>query len=32
MVARGGFMLPAQRTGQSFLKIDRKKLRSLFRA
>lgn len=29
---RGGFMLPSPRTGQNFLKIDRKKLRSLFRA
>jgi len=29
---RGGFMLPAPRTGQNFVKIDRKKLRSLFRS
>jgi hypothetical protein len=29
---RGGFMLPAPRIGQNLVKIDRKKLRSLFRS
>jgi hypothetical protein len=29
---RGGFILPAPRAGQSFVKFDRKKLQSLFRS
>jgi hypothetical protein len=29
---RGGFTLPAPRTGQNFVKIHRKKLHSLFRS
>ena len=29
---RGGFMLPAPRTGQNFVKIDRKNVLSLFRS
>lgn len=31
MLPQGGFMLPAPKEGERFIKIDRKKLESLFR-
>jgi len=32
LMPRGGFLLPAPRDGEMFVKVDRKKLNSLFRS